>query len=67
MGCATGENIAVATGTSASQLISMWYNSAPHLANIVNTIYRSAGIGFVVRTEANGAQTIWGVADFAIC
>ena len=67
IGCATGENIAFATGTSPSQLISMWYGSAPHLANIKNAAYRSAGVGFVVRTDPNGSQTIWGVADFAVC
>lgn len=67
IGCSAGENIALAGGSSPSLLISMWYNSAPHLANIQNAIYRSAGVAFVIRTEPNGYQSIWGVADFAVC
>lgn len=67
VGCPTGENIASATGTSSSSLISMWYASPAHLANIKNTIYRSAGLGFVIRTDAAGGQTIYGSTVFAIC
>ena len=66
VGCPTGENIASATGASSSSLISMWHASPAHLANIKNSIYRSAGLGFVVRTDAAG-QTIYGSTVFAIC
>jgi len=67
VGCPTGENIALATGTSSSFLISLWYGSAPHMANIKNAIYRSAGLGFVVRTDASGNQLIFGSTVFALC
>jgi uncharacterized protein YkwD len=67
VGCPTGENIASTTGTSASSLISMWYASPSHMANIKNTIYGSAGLGFVIRTDATGGQTIYGSTVFAIC
>ena len=66
-GCPTGENIAEATGTSTSTLISLWYNSPPHMANIENSSYHSAALGFVVRTDASGGQTIYGVTVFALC
>jgi uncharacterized protein YkwD len=67
VGCATGENIAAATGASPSTLIGLWYASPPHLANIENAIYHSAGLGFVVRTDPGGGQTIYGVTVFALC
>ena len=67
VGCPTGENIAAASGTSPSILIGLWYGSAPHLANIKNTIYASAGLGFVIRTDPGGAQTIYGATVFALC
>ncbi|MGZ4772988.1 MAG: CAP domain-containing protein, partial [Ilumatobacteraceae bacterium] len=67
VGCPTGENLAAASGTSTSLLISMWFNSAPHLANVKNTIYHSAGLGFVVRTDASGNQVIYGSTVFAVC
>lgn len=67
VGCPTGENIAEATGTSTSTLISVWYNSPPHMANIENAMYHSAALGFVIRTDANGVQTIYGVTVFALC
>ena len=67
VGCPSGENIAYATGASPSQLISLWYASPPHMANIKNPIYGSAGLGFVIRTDASGGQLIFGVTDFAIC
>jgi uncharacterized protein YkwD len=67
VGCPTGENIAAATGTSPSTLISLWYNSPPHMANIKNASYQSAGLGFVIRTDANGTQTIYGVTVFDLC
>ena len=67
VGCPTGENLALASGTSASALITLWYNSAPHMANIKNAIYHSAGLGFVVRTDADGSQLIFGSTVFAIC
>ena len=67
VGCPSGENIAYATGASPSQLISLWYGSPPHMANIKNPIYGSAGLGFVIRTDASGGQLIFGVTDFAIC
>ena len=67
VGCPTGENIAYATGASPSGLISLWYASPPHMANIKNSIYGSAGLGFVIRTDASGGQLIFGVTDFAIC
>jgi hypothetical protein len=67
VGCPTGENIAAASGTSPATLIGLWYGSPPHLANIKNTIYASAGLGFVIRTDPGGAQTIYGVTVFALC
>jgi uncharacterized protein YkwD len=67
VGCPTGENLAAASGTSTSHLISMWYNSPPPMANIKNSMYHSAGLGFVVRTDASGAQTIYGSTVFALC
>ena len=67
VGCPSGENIAYATGASPSGLISLWYASPPHMANIKNPIYGSAGLGFVIRTDASGGQLIFGVTDFAIC
>jgi uncharacterized protein YkwD len=67
VGCPTGENIAAATGTSPATLISLWYGSAPHMANIKNPSYRSAGLGFVIRTDPGGGQTIYGATVFALC
>jgi uncharacterized protein YkwD len=67
VGCPTGENIAAATGTSPSTLISLWYASPPHMSNIENSTYQSAGLGFVIRTDAGGVQTIYGVTVFALC
>ena len=67
VGCPSGENIAYATGASPSGLISLWYASPPHMANIKNPIYGSAGLGFVIRTDASGGQLIFGVTDFALC
>lgn len=67
VGCPTGENIAFASGADPAQLYSLWFHSPPHLANIVDADYASAATSFVVRTEANGAQTIWGATDFALC
>ena len=67
VGCLTGENLAAANGTSTSLLISIWYNSAPHMANIKNAIYHSAGLGFVVRTDASGNQVTYGSTVFALC
>ncbi|MBK5332495.1 MAG: CAP domain-containing protein [Ilumatobacteraceae bacterium] len=67
VGCPTGENIAEATGTSPSTLISLWYNSPPHMTNVENASYHSAALAFVIRTEADGGQTIYGVTVFALC
>ena len=67
VGCPTGENIAAATGTSPSILMSLWYGSPPHLANIKNAGYHSAGLGFVIRTDPGGGQTIYGATVFAVC
>ncbi|MEO8264054.1 MAG: CAP domain-containing protein [Ilumatobacteraceae bacterium] len=67
VGCPTGENIAYATGASPSGLISLWYASPPHMANIKNPIYGSAGLGFVIRTDVSGGQLIFGVTDFSVC
>lgn len=67
VGCPTGENLAAASGTSPSVLISMWYNSAPHMANVKNAIYRGAGLGFVVRTDSSGNQVMYGSTVFALC
>ncbi|MEP7202311.1 MAG: CAP domain-containing protein [Ilumatobacteraceae bacterium] len=67
VGCPTGENIAYSSGTSPSTLISMWYASAPHMANIKNSSYQSAALGFVIRTDPSGAQAIYGVTVFALC
>jgi uncharacterized protein YkwD len=67
VGCDTGENIALATGTSADQLIALWYRSPPHYANIINSSYEGVGAGFVIRTDPDGRQTIWGVSVFTMC
>ena len=67
VGCPAGENVAWASGNSSPQLIANWYASPAHMANIRNTSYRSVGIAFVIRTEVSGAQSIWGVMDFALC
>lgn len=67
VGCPTGENLAAASGNSTSLLMSLWYNSAPHLANIKNANYHSAGLGFVVRTDTSGNQVIFGSTVFALC
>ena len=66
-GCPTGENLALSSGTSPSLLMSLWYGSPPHMANIKNAIYQSAGLGFVVRTDAAGSQVIYGSTVFALC
>ena len=55
------------SGTTGAALWNLWFTSAPHLANVVNPDYRNVGIGMVVRTEPNGAQTIWGVTDLTLC
>jgi hypothetical protein len=67
VGCPTGENLAAASTTSPSLLISMWYNSAPHMANIKNAMYHSAGLGFVIRTDSAGNQVMYGSTVFALC
>ena len=67
VGCPTGENIAAASGASPATLIGLWYGSPPHLANIKNANYASAGLGFVTRTDPSGGQTIYGVTVFALC
>jgi uncharacterized protein YkwD len=67
VGCPTGENIAAASGTSPTTLIGLWYGSPPHMANIKNAIYASAGLGFVTRTDPGGGQTIYGATVFALC
>ena len=66
-GCGAGENIAFASGTNPATLWDLWFNSAPHLANIIDADYHNVGIGMVVRTETNGSQTIWGVTDLTLC
>ncbi|MEO6122520.1 MAG: hypothetical protein ABIR32_02345 [Ilumatobacteraceae bacterium] len=67
VGCPTGENVAYSSGTSIPNLYSMWYASSGHMANITNVRYRSAGTGFVIRTDPNGGQRIFGVNVFALC
>ncbi len=67
VGCPTGENLAAASTTSSSLLISMWYNSAPHMANIKNAMYSSAGLGFVIRTDSAGNQVMYGSTVFTLC
>ena len=48
-------------------MYSIWFASPTHLANLTNSIYKSVGIGFVVRTDVTGLATIYGVNDFATC
>jgi uncharacterized protein YkwD len=67
VGCPTGENIASASGASTSTVMSLWLNSPAHLTNLENSIYHSAGLGFIVRTDANGSQATYGVTVFATC
>ena len=66
-GCGAGENIAFMSGTDPAGLWNLWFNSSPHLANILNSSYRNVGISMVIRTEPNGSQTIWGVTDLTLC
>ncbi len=67
VGCGAGENVGYSSGTSIAYLYSLWFNSATHLSNIKNSLYRSVGIGFVIRTEPSGAQRIFGANVFAAC
>jgi len=67
VGCGTGENIAYASTISVANMYSMWYASSGHMANLKNSSYRSMGSGFIVRTNPNGSQTLWGVNVFAVC
>ena len=66
-GCGAGENIAFMSGTDPVGLWNMWFNSSPHLANIMNSSYHDVGIGMIIRTEPNGSKTIWGVTDLTLC
>jgi len=66
-GCGTGENIAFSSGADPNTLWNLWFNSSTHLANILSANYHNVGIGIVVRTDPNGAQTIWGVTDLTVC
>ena len=66
-GCPAGENIALSGAVSTAHIYSMWFASPTHLANLTNSIYKSVGIGFVVRTDVTGLATIYGVNDFATC
>jgi len=67
IGCPSGENIAYSTGTSWTDLMQLWYNSPSHMANIKNSMYKSGGLGFVIRTDTAGGQTIYGAQEFAVC
>ena len=67
LGCMTGENIAYATGTSIQVILDKWFASAPHMANIRNSNWRTVGIAFVSRTEPSGVTFTFGVTDFAAC
>ena len=67
VGCPTGENIAYASGTAPSTLISMWYASAPHMANIKNSSYGSAAPRVRRTHRPLRRQTIYGVTVFALC
>ncbi|MCU1397924.1 MAG: hypothetical protein JWN62_1033 [Acidimicrobiales bacterium] len=66
-GCTSGENIAYATGTSVQVILDLWFTSAPHLANIKNSMWRSVGFGFVTRVEPSGETMTWAAADFGAC
>ncbi len=67
VGCGTGENVVFSSGTSIPNLYAIWYKSGGHLANIKSVGFRSVGTGFVIRTEPNGAQRIFGVNVFSVC
>ena len=67
VGCPTGENVGYVSGTLPSALISAWNASGPHLSNVKNPIYTSAGLGFVVRSDGSGGQVIYGVTVFTLC
>jgi len=45
--CTMGENIAAATGSSATPagIVNLWMNSPDHRANILNGSYRDSGMG----------------------
>ncbi|MCU1365440.1 MAG: hypothetical protein JWN39_1079 [Ilumatobacteraceae bacterium] len=66
-GCTSGENIAYATGTSVQTILDLWFKSAPHLANIKSSMWRSVAVGFVTRTEPTGETMTWAAADFGAC
>jgi uncharacterized protein YkwD len=67
VGCPTGENLGYISGTSPASLIAAWYASPPHMSNVKNPIYQSAGLGFVVRTDTSGSQVLYGVTVFTLC
>ena len=67
LGCASGEIIAYSSGTSIQLILDAWFASAPHVANIKNSMWRTVGIAFVTRTQPNGDIVTFGVTDFAIC
>ena len=67
LGCASGDIIAYSSGTSIQLILDAWFASAPHMANIKNSMWRTVGIAFVTRTQPNGDIVTFGVTDFAIC
>ena len=67
IGCGSGENIGWNTGTDTSVVIDRWFDSPPHLANMLYAPYIGMGTGFVVRTNADGTKRTFGVTEFALC
>ena len=48
-------------------ILDTWFASAPHMANIKNSMWQTVGIAFVTRTEPSGDTVTFGVTDFAAC
>ena len=56
-----GENILDGPGNlSAGAMESLWMNSAPHRANILNGAFKAAGVGLAISADGR----IWACVDF---
>jgi len=54
-----GENLAWMSGCSASRIVGMWLNSAPHRKIMLSTSFRRIGVG------RSGSRKCFVTADFA--
>jgi uncharacterized protein YkwD len=60
---ATGENVGVVYGTSATTLFQAYMHSPPHRANILDKRFQQVGIA-TVKVTRNGLTEQWDVMDF---